>query len=132
MTAFPLIHHVVYPESDGQPMGESDLHRDEMTDLIAVLKERFRAAADVYVAGNLFVYFSQGDSRAVVAPDVFLVRGVAQEYRRVYKLWDEGKPPSLVIEVTSRHTADDLGRKKDCYERLGVEEYFLTTRWAKR
>jgi putative restriction endonuclease len=31
-----------------------------------------------------------------------------------------------VIEVTSRDTrSDDLGRKKDCYVRLGVEEYFL-------
>jgi Uma2 family endonuclease len=126
MTALPLSHEVLYPESDGQPMGESDLHRDEILDLIAALKERFRQQADVYVAGNLFLYHVQGDPRAVVAPDVFLVRGVAKEPRRVYKLWEEGKAPSFVVEVTSRHTADeDLSRKKACYESLGVEEYFL-------
>jgi Uma2 family endonuclease len=126
MAAIPLQRDVEYPESDGQPMAESDLHLKEMFDLIAALKRRYQAVEDVYVAGNLFVYYRQGDLRSVVAPDVFLVKGVPKGDRRVYKLWEEGEPPAFVIEVTSdssRH--EDLARKKACYERLGVEEYFL-------
>ncbi len=34
MKAIPLQRDVYYPESDGQPMAETDLHRDEMFDLI--------------------------------------------------------------------------------------------------
>ena len=107
-------------------MAETDLHRDEMVDLIHALKRRYRDVPDVYVTGNLFFYFVQGDPRAVVAPDLFLVKGVAKGQRRTYKLWQEGRVPSLVIEITSDSTRDeDLSKKKLCYERLGIEEYFL-------
>ncbi|HKH46143.1 MAG TPA: Uma2 family endonuclease [Thermoanaerobaculia bacterium] len=127
MATIPLRHDIDYPESDGQPTGETEFHRDEMFDLIAALKDQFLEIADVYVAGNLFLYYVEGDRRAVVCPDVFLVKGVPkQPKRRIYKLWEEGHAPSLVIEVTSLHTrAEDQKDKKKVYERLGVEEYFL-------
>ncbi len=126
MTAIPLQRNIYYPESDGQPMAETDLHREEMYDLIHALKRRYRDVPDVYVTGNLFFYYVQGDPRSVVAPDVFLVRGVEKRPRNIYKLWDEGQVPSLVIELTSDSTRDeDLSKKKLCYERLGIEEYFL-------
>lgn len=126
MTAIPLQQDVEYPYSDGQPMAESDLHRDEMVDLIKALQRRYQDRADVYIAGNLFLYYRRGDPRSVVAPDVFLVRGVPNHLRKTYKLWEEGHVPNLVIEVTSDTTRDeDLDRKKNTYERLGVEEYFL-------
>jgi Uma2 family endonuclease len=127
MNAIPLQRDdVYYPESDGQPMAETDLHRDEMVDLIHALKRRYRDVPDVYVTGNLFFYYVQGDPRAVVAPDLFLVKGVAKGRRRTYKLWEEGRVPSLVIEITSDSTRqEDLSKKKLCYERLRIEEYFL-------
>ena len=130
MNAIPLQRHddddVYYPESDGQPMAETDLHLDEMVDLIHALRRRYRDVPDVYVTGNLFFYYVKGDPRSVVAPDVFLVYGVAKRKRRTYKLWEEGRVPSLVIELTSDSTKDeDLSKKKLCYESLGVEEYFL-------
>jgi Uma2 family endonuclease len=126
MSAFPLQRDIEYPESDGQPMAETDLHRDEMIDLIKALARRYRDVPDVYVSGNLFFYYVQGDPRAVVAPDVFLVRGVPKRKRRIYKLWEEGRVPSLVIELTSGSTQDeDIDKKKLIYQRLGVEEYFL-------
>lgn len=127
MGAIPLQRgEIYYPESDGQPMGESDLHREEMTYLIKGLQEHFRRDPEVYVAGNLFFYYKKGDPRSVVAPDVFVIKGVSSELRRTYKLWEEGESPCLVIEVTSDSTQDeDLDRKKVLYERLGVEEYFL-------
>jgi len=126
MATIPLRHDIEYPESDGQPMGETDFHRKEMTDLINALDDRYREKADVYVAGNLFLYYVPGDRRAVVCPDVFLVKGVPKKQRRTYKLWEEGRAPSFVIEVTSLHTRDeDLRDKKMKYETLDVEEYFL-------
>lgn len=127
MNAIPLQRDdVYYPESDGQPMAETDLHLDEMVDLIHALRRRYRDVPDVYVTGNLFFYYVKGDPRSVVAPDVFLVYGVAKRKRRTYKLWEEGRVPSLVIELTSDSTKDeDLSKKKLCYESLGVEEYFL-------
>ena len=126
MTAIPFQREIVYPESDGQPMAESDLHRKEMTYLIDALTDHFRPAADVYVAGNLFFYYKKGDPRAVVAPDLFVVKGVAKRDRKVYKLWEEHRSPCFVVEVTSDTTRDeDLSDKRTVYERLGVEEYFL-------
>ena len=43
-----------------------------------------------------------------------------------YIVSEQGKPPDFVLEVASRHTAeDDLDAKMDYYERLGVAEYWL-------
>ncbi len=122
----PAVAAVCYPESDGQPMAETDVHRDLMVDLIAMLREFFRADPNVYVSGNLFLYYQEGDPRRSVAPDVFVVKGVPDHQRRIYKLWEEGQPPDVVFELTSRSTrSEDLRTKRDLYERLGVEEYFL-------
>ena len=40
--ATDLLSAVDYPESDGQPMGESDLHPDRMFRIIELLKLHFR------------------------------------------------------------------------------------------
>jgi Uma2 family endonuclease len=126
MAALPLQHDIDYPESDGSPLGETDLHRDEIVDLVYALRQRYLDTPDVYVAGNLFVYTARGDRSAVVCPDVFLVKGVPKGPRRTYRLWEEGQPPALVIEVTSASTRyEDLVEKKEKYAQLGVEEYFL-------
>ena len=74
----------------------------------------------------MFLYYVEGAPEHVVAPDVFVVFGVPKRKRRIYKLWEDGRPPSLVIEVTSADTRKkDLGPKKALYQRLGVEEYLL-------
>jgi Uma2 family endonuclease len=131
MTAIPFERDVEYPESDGQPMAETGIHVREMAELLVALRSRFASAPDVYVSGNQFLYYRKGDPRAVVAPDIYVVTGTHKEDRRTYKLWDEGKPPAFVLELTSDSTRDeDLHKKKDCYERIGVrigvEEYFLS------
>ena len=119
---------VVYPCSDGRPMGESDLHITCMLYVLSALKWHFekRARADVYVSANSFLYYEQGNPRAVVAPDVFVVRGVPNHLRDSYLLWKEPKGPDFVLEVTSASTRrDDERRKRRVYAALGVEEYFL-------
>ena len=66
---------VDYPSSDGQPMAETDHQRTPLTYAIDALRDHFRDRPDVYVSGNLFIYYQKGNPRAVVAPDVFVVLG---------------------------------------------------------
>ena len=117
---------VYYPESDGEPLAETDVHRKQMVYLIEALTDYFRDDPQVYVAGNLLLYYAEGDPEQSVAPDVFVVFGVPGGNRRVYKPWEEGKGPDVVFELTSRVTMwKDLGPKKGTYEMMGVREYFL-------
>jgi len=118
--------HVEYPESDGEPMAETDTHRCEMNALIEALEERFRDQSDAYVAGNNFLYYEEGRPNAVFSPDVYVVLGVEKRRRRVYKLWEESVAPCFVMELSSRKTwLEDIGNKKALCARLGVAEYFL-------
>ena len=117
---------VNYPESDGKPLAESDLHVWLLTETRDSVHRYFQDVPDVYVSGNIFVYFEEGDPRKCVSPDFFLVRGVRKGNRRVYKIWEEGKGPEVVIEFTSDSThREDRGDKRGIYEELGVKEYFL-------
>jgi Uma2 family endonuclease len=128
MAAIPLKQHddVYYPESDGQPMAETELHRMVMSDLINGLRRRYVSNPDVYVNGNMFFYEVKGDPSSSFSPDVFVVKGVPKEIRRIYKIWEEGEVPCFIVEVTSDKTRkEDTGSKKTRYERLGCEEYFL-------
>lgn len=115
-----------YPETDGKPMAETDVHIDVLIYLREALKDHFREAPQVYVAGNMLLYYEEGNPAACVAPDVFVVQGVAKRERRTYRLWEEGQPPAVVFEITSRGTRlEDLGTKRALYAMLGVQEYFL-------
>jgi hypothetical protein len=91
-------------------MAESDLHRDLMLGLIEAAK-RWLGRRRVYVSGNLLIYFVKGDPTFSVAPDFFAVRGVKGGRRRVYRVWEEGKGPEILVELTSPKThLEDLGR----------------------
>jgi Uma2 family endonuclease len=117
----------LYPTRDGQPMAETELHADEMTELKLMLRRHFEPVSDrTYVGCNLFVYYEEGNPRAVFSPDVFVVAGAPQRQRDTYKLWKDGPAPAWVIEVTSRSSrVEDKGNKKAVCEMLGVAEYFL-------
>lgn len=116
-----------YPESDGKPMAETDLHRNLMSDCIETLKEHFAAAPNVYVSGNLFVYYPDGAKTRVVAPDVFVIHGVSKKPRRIYVVEREGRTPDFVLEIGSLGTyRQDRNEKKEIYAALlGVKEYYL-------
>jgi len=117
---------VTYPDSDGLPMAESDATRDYLIYGVEALDSYFQENANVYVSGNLFIYYEQGNPKAVVAPDVFVVFGVEKKKRPSYKTWEEkGKIPDFVLEITSKSTkSEDRGTKRGLYAYLGVEEYF--------
>lgn len=116
-----------YPTSDGRPMAETDWHRDLMLQLIETLKAHYASEPNIYVSGNLLVFYQPGDKRRHVSPDVFVVRGVPNGSRPNYLIWEEGKAPEVVIELTSKTTRrEDLHKKFELYrDVLKVKEYFL-------
>ena len=116
---------VEYPSSDGRPVGETDLHYDRLTDVAAMLKHRYGHRTDVYVGANLLVYDTEGNWRRHLSPDVFVVFGVPNHRRDVFKLWEE-RPPAFILEITSKSTrGEDERTKRRRYAQWGVAEYFL-------
>ena len=119
---------IEYPSSDGKPMGETPIHRNVMIDSILMLNAFFKNAPDVYVSGNMMMYYVEGNTNKCVSPDVFATRGIPKlPERDVYMLWVEGKGPDAVIEVTSKKTAriDQRGKLILYRDVLKVQEYFL-------
>ena len=116
-----------YPTSDGRPMAETDWHRDLMVQLIATLQQFYRDQPNTYVSGNLLVFYRPNDKRRHISPDVFVVHGVPKGQRPNYLIWEEGKAPELVIELTSKTTRrEDIHTKMARYrDELKVKEYFL-------
>ena len=119
----PAVH---YPVSDDEPMSESLKHWRVSMHAGMVLEFHHADRDDACVGGNNFMYYEEGNPKAVVSPDVYVAYGVPKETdREVWKVWVEGKVPDFILEVTSKSTRkDDEGKKKDLYERLGVTEYW--------
>ncbi|RKU28080.1 hypothetical protein C6497_10095 [Candidatus Poribacteria bacterium] len=118
---------IFYPESDGKPMAETEVHRDLMIDFIQILKHYYKDREDVCISGNMFMYYEEGDATKSVAPDVFVAFGVAKKQRRTYLTWEEGRTPNFVLEIASPSTfKDDIEKKKELYASvLEVKEYFI-------
>ncbi len=116
----------VFPESDGRPMGETGIHVNLIMDLKTTLEIHFQPQEDVLVGSNQLLFYLEGSPKRFLVPDLYVVRGTSREPRRSYKLWEEGRPPNVVIEISSESTFDqDLERKVDLYELIGVKEYFI-------
>jgi hypothetical protein len=76
-------------------------------------RDHFRDDPQMYVAGNMLLYYEEGNPAACVTPDVFVVQGVAKGEQRTSRLWEEGRPPSVVFEITSRGSRlEDLGTRR--------------------
>lgn len=115
-----------YPSSDGKPLAETERHAIATVDAWQALKRFFASRHDVYVGMDMLLYYVEGDPRRSVVPDVFVVLGAPKLPRRdTWLLWEEGRSPDFVLEVTSRTTRrEDEGRKRRLYRQLGVGEYW--------
>jgi Uma2 family endonuclease len=122
----PRARKIDYPTGDGKPMAETDIHRDDMIDLLLALGYRFADDLMTYVSGNLLLFYEEGNRRKHVSPDVFVVRGIQKKRRLNYLVWQEGKGPDFVLELTSKTTRREDQEKKLCLYRdvLRVPEYF--------
>jgi Uma2 family endonuclease len=121
------VRKIDYPTSDGKPIAETEIHRDDMMDLIQTLQEYFAEEPMVCVSGNMLTFYEEGNRRKHIAPDVFVVRGIPKKQRENYLIWEEGKAPDMVIEITSKSTKrEDQQKKWELYrDVLRVPEYFL-------
>jgi Uma2 family endonuclease len=108
-------------------MAETELHWQVMVDAVETLRDHFAADPMVHVGGNLLLFYEERNRRKHVAPDAFMVRGIPKlPLRDYYLLWVEGKPPDVVIEITSKTTRrEDQKKKRGLYrDVLKVHEYF--------
>ena len=116
----------LYPESDGKPMADTDLHYKWIVWLRQVLEGHFAQNPEVYISGNIMMYDIEGPLRTAVSPDILVSIGIGQKLRRTYKVWEEGKAPDFVMEFTSRRThRNDLDGKVAHYASMEIPEYFL-------
>jgi Uma2 family endonuclease len=114
------------PYSEELPM-ESERHVLQMFLLIETLRAYWANRDDVFVGGDMFVYLSprQVKNHDFRGPGVLVAQGVEKRERKSWVMWQEGKPPDVVIELTSESTGDfDKGDKKLIYQdRLKAPEY---------
>lgn len=116
----------LYPESDGKPMAETDFHIQAIIRIRQILEAHFQDRLDVYISGNIMMYDIEGPERTGVSPDILVSLGIGQKLRRTYKVWEEGKSPDFVMELSSKGTfQNDLVEKVTLYAEMGIREYFL-------
>ena len=117
--------NIFYPDSDDEPMAESDLQRRALIDISEALIQHYGDRPDVYVSADIFVYYEMNNANRSVAPDVLVTFGVENRERLSYFVWREGKAPDFVLEIASPNTwRRDATVKRDIYAALGVTEYW--------
>jgi hypothetical protein len=82
---------VEYPESDGQPMRESDATRNYWVYCVEALRLFFQSRPQVYVSGNLFIYYQEGHPEKSLSPDVFVIFGVSKREGTGSVAWESYK-----------------------------------------
>ena len=119
-----------YPDSDGLPMAENESQFWPILYVGSSLDRYFQARDDVYVVGNLLLYYQEADPGTdkpseSVSPDLMVVIGAPKHVRSSYKLWEEPKAPDFVLEIVSESTWQaDSSKKRDIYAEIGVSEYW--------
>ena len=117
---------IEYPCSDGVAMSESDFQARALINARHFLGTHFQGRRDVYVSGNILIFYEPRNLSLTVSPDILVAFGVERRRRRSYRTWEDGKAPDFVLEVLSPSTwTKDRGEKRRTYARLGVREYFL-------
>ena len=114
-----------YPDADGLPMAENESQFWPILYVGSALDRYYQDRDDVYVVGNLLLYYRQGDAGKSVSPDLMVVFGASKRVRSSYRLWEEPKAPDFVLEIASESTyRADLAGKRDVYADMGVQEYW--------
>ena len=119
-----------YPSSDGLPMAENESQFWPILYVGSALDRYYQDREDVYVVGNLLLYYQEGNPREgdfgkSVSPDLMVVFGAPKHVRSSYRLWEEPKAPDFVLEIASGSTyRTDRGGKRDVYAGMGVSEYW--------
>ena len=94
-----------------------------------LLDERYEDRPDVFISGRIFVSYDITNGNRRVEPDLFIAFDVDSSGIRTnlpnFWIWEIGKAPDFVMEVASPSTAaNDLGWKRELYQRLEIQEYW--------
>ena len=117
---------VEYPDSDGLPMAENTVQCRAIREAMGALEHHYKPGREVGIASDLLLYYRQGDPATSVAPDLMVSFDVRMLGLPSYKLWEVGKPPEFVLEVSSQSSRElDRTKKVELYAGLGVREYFV-------
>jgi Uma2 family endonuclease len=118
---------ITYPDSDGKPMADNTKQFELIVEIKKGLDLLFLNDPQVFVAGDLFWYPVQGQSKIVTAPDVMVAIGRPKGDRGSYKQWEENNiAPQVVFEILSPANGRiEMSKKLLFFERYGVEEYYL-------
>lgn len=111
------------PIEDGMRQGPF-IHR-----IAHLLWERYEDLPDVFVSADGYISYDITNGNRRVAPDLFIAFDVdaAGIYENLpnFWIWEIGKAPDFVMEVASPSTAaNDLGWKRELYQRLEIQEYW--------
>jgi Uma2 family endonuclease len=115
---------------DEPERGDRVLQFPPLYRVIGILFELFKDRPDVFATGDGFIFYDESDGNRRVCPDFLIALDVDAVYIRDskmpnYVVWEIGKVPDFVMEVASSSAAEnDLGHKRDLYERLGIQEYW--------
>ncbi|XXT14291.1 Uma2 family endonuclease [Sorangium sp. So ce429] len=116
------------PHDDGAM--QSERHRKQVNLLIEVLELLWNDRDDVYVGGNMAIYFSelQAKKNDFRGPDVFVVLDTVRRERKSWVVWQEdGRTPDVVVELLSESTekVDRTDKMRIYAKLLHVPEYYL-------
>ena len=118
---------IIYPDSDGQPMADNTKQFRWIVTIKEGLEWLFQNDPNVFVAGDLLWYPTEGNNVIRAAPDAMVIFGRPKGDRGSYQQWKEGNiAPQVVFEVRSPgNTQTEMDKKLVFYERHNVEEYYL-------
>lgn len=121
----PTADPTIYPEEER--VGEDILQRWIMEVLRPLLQSWLNARrVKAFVGADQFIYWRQHDAHARVAPDIYVLPGVAPKTRvRTWKIWQDRVVPSFAFEVVSQDWEKDYFAMPERYQELGVKELVI-------
>jgi Uma2 family endonuclease len=125
----PLTAEDLLDPQPGDEVTQSDPHAQIVTALHELLKRHYEAVEDVVVLFDMKIDWGI-PGLPNPSPDLAVVRGIPKrEGRSIYRVAEEGKLPSLIVEVVSYSDAamyqNDHKVKVDLYQRVGIPEYLV-------
>src|SRR5262245_21402748 len=99
----------IYP-ADDEIRADLNWHYKQTHMLVDILERRFMDWADVFVGGDIFLrWYDDSGQWEYLSADVMIAVGVGarDEWERgEYRVWEEGVPPAVVIEIESGRPMD--------------------------
>ena len=117
---------IIYPEQREDDMGETSIHAKLINQFLATLLSFLKNRKDVFLSGNMNLYYQEKNPNKWYAPDLLIAFGVENHERSSYQVWKEEVFPQIIFEVASERTWKiDISEKLEFYSKEGAEEYYI-------